>query len=329
MKIGEVKLKARANNITLTNFSFTSPFSKAAFAARQKQSKELYEVRFPSIALSGVDWWAALNEEEFVADALTTQGGKISVFLDRTLPPKNKTGNFPNQLLMKMPVKMDVAKASIRNLDFSYTEFNPVSQQSGTVYMDNVNINITNLSNERRAAPKPLKVEGTALFMRKVPVEAQFSFDMAAYKSGKFSAHLTLDGFDGTLLNAFTVPMGLMKMERGTLHKAEATINGDERKASGQVFIPYSDLKVSLMEKDAGKKVLDKKDMTSFLANLLVIKNDNPLTGKKSRRETAEFTRLPEGGFFMLVWKTFLVGALKTIGASTKIANKPASSIKK
>lgn len=329
MKIDAIQIKAPQNNVTLTNFSFASPLDKKQFVARQKQSKELYEVRFPAVTLNHVNWWALLNEEEIVAETVAVDGGKLSIFLDRSLPPKNKMGNFPNQLMMKMPVQMNIAKASIRNLDFAYSEFNPLSGQAGTVDMSKVNINIANLSNEVRKTPKPVTVNGTALFMKQVPVEAQFSFDMAAYKRGAFTAHIKVSGFEGSLLNSFTVPMGMMKMEKGTLQSAEATVQGNELKASGTVFIPYTGLKLSLLEKDNGKKALDKKDVTSFIANLFVIKDDNPKKGKEPRKETAEFVRLPEGGFFMLVWKTILVGALKTIGAPVKIASKTVSSAAK
>jgi hypothetical protein len=120
-----------------------------------------------------------------------------------------------------------------------------------------------------------------------------------------------------------------MKMEKGTLHSVEASITGDQWKATGHVFIPYLDLKLSLMEKDKGEKALDKKSVTTFLANLFVLKKNNPKEGKEARREQAAFTRIPEGGFFMLVWKTMLVGALKTIGAPEKLASKTVASTAK
>jgi hypothetical protein len=67
---------------------------------------------------------------------------------------------------------------------------------------------------------------------------------------------------------------------------------------------------------------LDKKDVTSFVANLFVLKKDNPKEGEAPRTAQAQFNRDPNGGFMMLVWKTILVGVLKTIGAPEKIAYK-------
>jgi hypothetical protein len=118
--------------------------------------------------------------------------------------------------------------------------------------------------------------------------------------------------------------MGLVKIEKGELQKLAADIKGNELAASGNITLLYRDVKLALLERDKGAKTLDKKSVTSFLANALVLKKDNPKEGEAPRKVQAEFQRMPEGGFFLLVWKTILTGALKTIGAPTKIATKTA-----
>jgi len=64
------------------------------------------------------------------------------------------------------------------------------------------------------------------------------------------------------------------------------------------------------------------------VANAFVLKKDNPKEGEEIRKVQAAFKRIPEGGFFMLVWKTIMTGTLKTIGAPTRIANKTVSNSK-
>ena len=145
---------------------------------------------------------------------------------------------------------------------------------------------------------------------------------MNHYKSGKFSCTVHADGFDGSSINSFAMPLGILKMEKGTLQKAQASISGDQWKAHGNVLVLYKNLKLALLEKDPGKKKLDKKDVTTFLANNFVLKENNPASNDDPREEKAEFKRIPDGGFFMLVWKTMMVGVLKTIGAPEKIASK-------
>ncbi|HET7897134.1 MAG TPA: hypothetical protein VFL47_05680, partial [Flavisolibacter sp.] len=175
-KIAHVSVNASDRKATLRNVSFGSSMSKEAFMKRQKVAKEMYGLSLPAINISGVDWWPMLNGEEVKADEVETSGGKFSVYFDRALPAKNKMGNFPNQLLMKLPVKLDVDRIKIRNLDVSYEERNPLSQQSGTVYLDNASMDITHVHSAEGG--NPVVVNGTALLMHKVPIEASFRFDM-------------------------------------------------------------------------------------------------------------------------------------------------------
>ena len=319
-KIGSASVNAAQKKLVLKDLSFASELSKEAFVKKQKLAKEKYGLSLPQISINGVDWWAALNGEEIRAENVETNGGKFSVYFDRALPPKKRMGNFPNQLLAKLPFKLDIRRMKMRNLDIAYEERNPLSGQTGTVYLDNASLDLTNISNQNK---EPFLVDGTASFMHKVPIRAAFRFDMKNQQNGDFSASVHSDSpFDGHLLNSFTEPLGMMKLENGTLQKLSADMKGNELGAGGEVTVLYNDLKLALLEKDKGETKLDKKDVTSLFANLFVLKNENPKKGKTPRIEQASFKRDPTGGFVMLVWKTILVGVLKTIGAPEKLAYK-------
>ncbi len=322
LKMGSVTIREPQQTVKLANVSFTSPFGKKAFAAKQNFSKELYYLTTPAVTITGVDWWALLNEEEMVADGVTMEKGKLSVYLNRSLPPKSKMGNFPNQLLRRLPVKMNIAKVNISNMNFDYSEYNPISKQTGTMHLNNLQLSLQNVSNMQQKNPRPVIAKGSGLLMNKVPVKADFIFDMSQAKTGKFSADIRVKSFDGPVVNAFAMPMGMIKTEEGVVQSAGGKITGNELKATGKVFIAYSNLKLQLLEKDKGEAQLDKKGFTTLMANLFVLKKNNPEKGKKPRRVTAEFVRIPEGGFFTLIWKTMLVGILQSIGAPEKMAYK-------
>ena len=322
LKIDAATITAPQNEVRLSGLSFTSPFNRSQFSKRLTYRKEWYNLQLPAVTLTRVNWWALLNEEEVVAEELKTAGGRVDIYLDRSLPSHHRAGVFQNQLLMKLPIQLQIARASTQGTSFSYAEFNPVSKQTGTVYLDDINLQIAHLSNEYLPQSPPVVGTGTTRFMHTVPVQAQFHFDRAPSKTGHFTTSIQIKGFDGALLNSFARPLGLVKVERGTVQSAEVQLQGNEQKAAGTVLIRYSDLKMALLEKDNAAKALDKKDFTSLLANLVVLKKDNPKEGASPRMETADFEHIPGGGFFYLVWKTILVGALKTIGAPAKVVSK-------
>jgi hypothetical protein len=320
LAIDKVNIEATEQKLTLTGLSYQSTLDKKQFARRQKFAKEYFRFSVPSVTLTGVDWWRIINEEEITAEELTVNNGKLFVYLDRSLTPKSRVGSFPVQLLSKLPLKLSIDHLRASNLDLAYEEYNPISKQSGTIYMDNIRMHVTNISN-LPGGKKPVAVNASTLFMHKVPINADFVFQRN--NSGTFTAHINSDkDFDGSLINSFAPSLGLVEFKDGTLQKIDAVIKGDESKANGKVTVLYKDLKLHLLEKDRNEKELDKKGFTTFFANSFLLKKDNPGKGEKARNALVDFERIAEGGFFMLVWKTTIAGALKTIGAPTKIAYK-------
>ena len=325
-KIADATVKFPQEQIFLSRLSFDSPLSKEEFEKRQKFSNELYRLSLSSIKINKVNWWSLFNKEEVIANEVFINGGKLSVYLDRSLPPSAKMGNFPSQLLAKLHFKMNIGSLRVRNVNVSYEEYNPLSQQSGTIYFDKVTMDASGISNFKNKNTKPVVVNSTALFMHNIPVHVNFSFDRSGFQTGKFIATINSGEIDKQRINAFAMPLGMTKIKSGAIQKVEAKIKGDQWQASGNVLILYKDLNLSLLEKDKSEAGLNKKHITSFIANAFVLKKNNPRKEEALRKETAEFKRIPEGGFFMLVWKTILVGALKTIGAPVKLASKTAKS---
>lgn len=321
-KIGNVSVNAPQKKLTLKNLSYAATVSKEDFQKKNKVAKEMYGISLPSLTITGVDWWQALNADEITANTVEMNGGKISVYLDRNMPPTNKMGNFPSQMLMKAPLKINIDRLKINSVDLSYEEYNPLSKQSGTLYFDNASIAIRNISNEK-GNNKSMSVDASALFMHRIPMTANFRFDMSRYKTGHFTAALHIEkDVDGDLLNSFAMPLGMMKIEKGAVQKLDMKMAGDQLGANGNLLLLYNDLKIAMLEKEKDRAALDKKNATSLFANLFVLKNDNPKGNNEPRKAEAQFKRDPMGGFMQLVWKTTLVGILKTIGAPEKAASK-------
>ena len=325
LTIAKVSVEAPEQKLILTNLSLSPQLTREAFVRSQKTAKEYYDVSLPSVTLSGVDWWNLMNEEELVTKEINIPAGKLSIYLNRSLPPASKMGNFPVQLLMKLPMKINVNRVKANNLDLAYEEFNPVSEQSGILHINNINMDIANVSNFKGGDQGPVTIKGKGMMMGKIPIDADFVFSRKNYQSGIFTARiLTNEAFQGSLLNPFAMPVGMVKIERGELQKLEASIEGDQRQASGNVSILYQDLKLVLLEKDKEQAKLDRKGVSSFFANTFILKKDNPKKGDAVRTAQVEFQRIEEGGFFMLIWKLIMTGALKTVGAPTNIARKKA-----
>jgi hypothetical protein len=319
--IKDALINATGKQVVLKNLRLGSPLSKQAFMKKQSHATELYNLTIPTATISGVDWWTMLNGDAIEASTVQTKGGRFSVYFDRSLPLKNKMGNFPNQLLAKLQVALNVTKVQMRDLDIAYEEFNPISGQSGMVSLSNTNLTVSNLHNNPKQG-QPVVVSGTSSLMGSIPLKASFRFPLQQAKKGMFSATLHTGAFEGKVLNPITRPLGMLNIDEGSVKKLEVTMQGHEWGARGTVALQYIDLKLSMLEKNKEGKGMNDKNLLSFLANALVIRNSNPAKeGEAVQKKEASFDRDPNSGFMNLVWKTAFTGILRTIGAPEKMAN--------
>lgn len=323
-KIGELAIQAPQQTMKIQNLSFTSRLNRQQFQQRLVHQKEQYNLSIPQITIHNIDWWSFMHENRFIAGDLKISNAKVKIHLDRSLPrPKSKMGNFPHQLIMKIPIQVYIASMHTRNLDLTYEEYNPRSTQTGSIKLNQVNLDISHITNIPVEVKKKKQtiVTGTALLLQ-IPVKARFAFDLLSYKTGKFSSNISIAGFEGNKVNDIAQPLGLLKIENGIVKNFKLNMQGNEHSASGKVLLLYNDLKISIYEKEKDEQGLDKKGIIGFLANTFVIKDDNPNKNNPPRNPPAEFQRDPQTGFFNLVWKTALNGILKTIGVNPKLAEK-------
>ncbi|MBC7829531.1 MAG: hypothetical protein H7122_17430 [Chitinophagaceae bacterium] len=326
LRIGLLTVRAPQKTMTIDNLSFASQYNQQQFQKKHTRQKEQYDFSAPKITLHNIDWWSFMQQDRFVADELVMHNAKLKIRLDRSLPrPLSKMGNFPQQVVMKLPIRIDVGVMKIRNLDLLYQEYNPISTQTGSIHLDRLNLDISNITNipSQIKKKKQTVATGTALF-KDIPVKARFVFDLVNHKKGRFSASLTTGSFEGKKMNDIAQPLGLLKIEKGYVTEFNIAMQGDEHHASGKIMMLYNDFKIALYEKEKDEKGLDKKGLLGFFANAFVIKNDNPSKNEISRNPAAEFQRDPQAGFFNLVWKTALTGILKTIGANPSMAENKA-----
>ena len=78
-------------------------------------------------------------------------------------------------------------------------------------------------------------------------------------------------------------------------------------RADGDAILLYDNLKIKLLKNTGDSNNLEKKGVTSLLANVL-IKDKNP-SGGKTRKGDLAFTRSVTKSFFNLVWKSIFAGA--------------------
>jgi hypothetical protein len=321
ISLQQCNINAAINEMNIKGFEVKPLLTKVAFGKKLGYRKDRFEARVDSIFFKEANWWAFATDEEIGSQKITLHGGEFHVFSNKALPARKSTKNkkIPHQSLMALAIPVNIDTLSIKDLDVYYEEFSTQSYDTGIVKFMNANAIATHISNQPEVIQKfpLLTVEADASFMNLSPLHAEFNFNLSKHEEGIFTVKASLGSLNAVHLNAITQPLGLVKINKGTVQSLQLTMNGNNYRSTGKMTLKYKDLNVTVLKsatKSEGEN-LDKQGFVSFLANTFFLKKDNPYEGEKVRTVNTYFVRNPkEKGFWALVWKNILDGVLKTVG---------------
>ncbi|NSL89052.1 hypothetical protein ECE50_019575 [Chitinophaga sp. Mgbs1] len=318
MHLRRISYDAAEQTFNIGQFEIEPRYDKATFQQKTGYQQDRYDVTFNDIKVHHLNPRLLLQEQQIWAQQVTIRGGKVNIYRDRTLPmpPGNKLGQFPNQQLEKVQVPLKIDTLTGSNIGITYTELSPVSGQTGTISFSNVFGRFRNITNIDSLVRKNghCTADLDAIFMQSGKLRARFDF-MLHNKAGQFAVSGDLKNMNGRDLNAVTQPLGKVEIKSCNIRHLSFNIKGDERKAAGKVTLLYDNLKIALLKQDKDHKGFTRKGLVSFVANILVIKDSNPLKGEAVRVANPSYSRDIQKSFFNLVWKTLFTGVKETAGA--------------
>jgi len=315
LKLDTLRGSITGRDLEVRGFKMIPMYPKVAFSRKYSTQKDRYDLDFKQISLAGVDYVSLNNNGELYVKEVRLGPANVDVFMNRELPPPNidKARNFPHVALRRLPIPTVVERLKIARVNVGYGEYNPKTKEIGTVKLNRLNGTITNLTNDsaRLSSQNHAYADLTTYVMGTAKMNVKIDFNLTA-KNAAFQYKGTVQGFDLKALNAISKPLGQIEIESGKVTSAYFDVAANHNGSKGVVNFFYTDLKIKMLgENEEGKE--KKKGLLSFLANTLLIKDDN-VPGEKARKVTVTHERVPQASFFNLMWKTVFKGMREAVG---------------
>lgn len=305
----------RDRAFSIDRMTVTPLLGEPEFAGSFSTQKDRFDVGMQKIRLAGVDI-NALEKGELRADSFIIGRSNYKIYRDLSYPraDQNRVGRYPHQLLMRIPFPLLVRHVLCPAAYVEYKERNPRSEKSGAVQFYEVTASMQHVTNivEEADSNNISTLNLSARLLNKAPLKAVFSFYLND-KEGRFTLKGSLGGMQATDLNPLLEPIALVKIETGAIDHMNFTVYGNDYGANASVVILYNNLRISLLKKEKETKVIEKRPLASFAANLLV-QNDNPGRNGKLRVGTVQYKRDTTRSFFNLVWKSIFAGVKQATG---------------
>lgn len=318
MKVDTIKGSYSSRKISIKGLILKPLYPELEFARKYKVQKDRYDLSFTTVEFNGVDFIKLNTDGKLEAKSVKIGPARVEVFMSRESPPPSgfdKGKNYPHMALkrLNMPIAIDTVK--LRNIDVKYSEYNPASKKTGSVTFKTLTGNILNVTNDslRLAKNNHAVANLNSLLMGTGKLNVKLDFNLTD-QNGAFSYSGSLGKFDFKNLNSLSKNLGLIEIESGNVQHIDFKANGNLRTASGSMNMLYNNLKVKLLSDNIDGEGTKEKGFLSFLANTILVKDENPSKGDPPRTATMTNTRINSASFFNLMWKTLFVGIKDIVG---------------
>lgn len=322
IQTGNLAFASNNNKFILNNLHIGAAMSREDFYKKVGSQKEIYTLDFPSIVFSGLDIKKLIDDKMLVASDIEISDPSLDIFFSRMYAPNNKSkvGNYPHQMLRKMPFDINIASVKLKNGNFKYTEVNSKTQRAGSLLFNNISGNLKNVTNMDTiiALNSHCIIALQGNFMRSSPMKATFDLYLADEK-GYFTVDGYLKNLEGSQISETAKALASAEIKSMHLDNLDLHVAGNENHAQGKFTLLYRDLNV-VLNKVEDDKGMHQQKFLSFIANNLILYPSNPMPGKEVRTVTTELERDPYKSFFSLIWKNIYMGAQKTALRNEKLA---------
>jgi hypothetical protein len=314
-KAENISINSASSDLRIARFDMNPTMGEDEFVNALPTQDDRFDFSLSGISMKDVDLQKLFNEN-LVAPTMYVSSATFKIYRDLAIPrdKKNRVGLYPHQVMDEIPLPFKIGKVVLANTFVEYKERNHITRQSGKVQFYNVNATISNFTNDKTAiaANNKMTADVSSSFLNKTPLKTSWVFYLS-HPKGRFDVKGSLGAIDATQLNPLTEPMGPATIKEGKINGLEFDLEGSDYAMDGRVKLLYQDLKVALLEKDKGETEMDKKFLTSLLANF-IIKDDNPKKGDEARTVQVHLDRDTNRSLFYLCWKTLFKGIRETIG---------------
>jgi len=320
MKVDTITGSSKSKRITAKGFTLLPLYPELTFARKYQVQKDRYNLAFDKIELNGVDFVGLNTDQTLHARSLKIGPANVEVFMSRESPPPpgfDKGQNYPHMALKRLNLPTTIDTVKLNKVDVKYSEYNPASKKTGTVTFNDLTGTILNVTNDSTRLKQyhhaQANLNSYLMGLGKLNVKIDFNL---TDPNGAFSYSGNLGKFDLKNLNPLSKALGLIEIESGDVQHIDFKADGNLRSASGSINMLYSNLKIKLLSDNIDGEGTKKKGFLSFLANTLLVKNENPQKGEAVRKANMTNNRINSASFFNLMWKTVFVGIKDIVGVS-------------
>ncbi|MBC8124758.1 MAG: hypothetical protein H7X70_03410 [Candidatus Kapabacteria bacterium] len=302
----------RTRELIFGYFTLGPTREDAEHFAAQKFKTDRFRIRGDSVHLRDIDFGALTDRTALHVRKIDMASLSLDILSNKRLGSNPKAGKpkMPNELISSIPFILHVDSISVFSAKILYGERWAHSAKPAELSWSGVRILALNLSNTADQIEKPFSLWAKGTFVGQSEMEARFVIPLTA-PVYTLKATGSLGRLDMTVLNSFLPIADNVRIKSGVTSSARFSFSIKGRSCIGVVEPHYMNLNLALVD-GRTKETGFLKGLFSFIANWLVIKNDND--GKDYAAGPINFTLPKDAAIMQTIWFPIRSGIKKAAG---------------
>lgn len=315
--VGLLRANPVAEELVIEGFSITPQKSLYQFARDIGHQAIRMNLDIERINLQHIDLHYLVRDLALIVGKISIEDVNLSVFQDKRLPKAQpKVRPLVQEAILNVPIPFRLDTLELKRGNIQYQEHLPDAVETGKISFEEVYMSAYRISNLDSLVEKNIRMEADVRtrFMGASWLDVHFDFPLndpsqMHYISGEMY-ELPLNVMNGMLeTTAFT------SIKSGHAYAIKFDMRLNDQVSGGDVHFAYRDLKIELLNKEDPNDPKLKEVVGSWIANLFVVKTDNPSNKSQSLRMGAiSYARDNTKSVFFYWWRSLLSGLKESMG---------------
>ncbi len=323
--IGHLKADPIRQELVIEKFSMVPQMPRYEFAKGVGHQISRVDLDVQQIKLERIDLHFLVSELALLVGKISIEEANLLVLKDKRLPEAPYSEKpLVQAAIQNVPVPFRLDTLIVKKAFIQYEEHMPKAEVPGKITFEEVYMTAYTISNLDSLKEDNLIMEADvqAKLMGKSTLKVHFDFPLNKPDYQHFISGEMYD-FPLQAMNSMLENTVFASIDSGFAYALKFRIDANQTQSSGEVHFAYKDLKIRLLNKDTPDDPTIKEKLGSFVANLFLVKTDNPSSNSKSLRiGEVGFERDPNKSFFSYWAKSLISGVKGSMGLGNTIPNK-------
>jgi hypothetical protein len=317
--VGEFGFSTGKRSAYVKKFHMVPQFNRNDYTRKLGYQTDRMDVLVGKILIQRLDFRELILGGGFRAGMIRIDSLVIDDYRDKRVPKRpGFKPPMPQDGIRKLKMYVKIDSVVLNGGKATYSE--QVGDEPGSLFFDKMKGTFTGLTNDSMLLHAGLvsELKGTAYLMGKGKLDATVRFRFGDKKNA-FTFSGVLGAIDLREINPMLTKLLPAEVKSGKIKEMVIPlVEADDDVAKGNLLFYYNDLSIAMTTKEQTTWNSIKKGVVNWVANDIVVNNDNPTKSGKMKTGVVLFHRDKEKGIINFLWKSTFSGLKSTMGFNSK-----------